>query len=126
MSLAAFIVVSLLAQAQLPGQTAPRMPARDPRVTTVTGTAVVRGVVVDATSGAPIRRATVRVFGPPFRENSPSALTDDEGRFEIKELPAGKFTLNASKPGYVDLMMARQAQPVVVALADKDVADKIV
>jgi hypothetical protein len=84
-------------------------------------------VVIDSGSGTPIRRATVRLFGAPFRENAPSALTDDEGRFEIKELPAGKFTLNASKTGYVDAALARQVvTPVTISVADNQVADKIV
>jgi len=31
-----------------------------------------------------------------------SAQTDDEGRYEIRELPAGKYTVVASKTGFVD------------------------
>jgi carboxypeptidase family protein len=127
MSLTTLLVAALFAQVITPGQTTqPRTPARDARVTTA-GTGIIRGSVVDATSGTPIRRATVRLFGPPFRDNYPSALTDDEGRFEISELPGGKFTLNVSKSGYVDAAMARQGTPpVTVALAEKEVVEKIV
>ena len=76
-------------------------PTRDQRPTTSVGNGVIRGQVVDGVSGAPVARATVRVFAPEVRDRSPSVVTNDEGRFEIRELPAGKFTVSATKAPYV-------------------------
>src|ERR687892_604971 len=102
MSLAPLLVIVLLAQLQTPGQTAPRTPARDPRPVTTTYTAVIRGQVVDATSGAPIRRANVTAYGGELRGGRPaSVLSDDDGRFELSELSPGKYTLSVSKSSYV-------------------------
>jgi hypothetical protein len=70
--------------AQTPGAS-PQMPARDRPSSTKTG--VVRGRVIDAATGAPIRRALVGIAGG--REHV-SAQTDAEGRFELREVPAGK------------------------------------
>ena len=48
--------------------------------------------------GPPVRRAKVTVNGDMRLDRS--VLTDDEGRFSIGELPAGRFTVTAEKPGY--------------------------
>jgi len=65
------------------------------------GTAVVAGVVVSADGGRPIRRATVRLASTlPGTEFS--AVTDDQGRFQLEKVSAGRYTLTASKPGFLD------------------------
>ena len=71
-----------------------------------TGTAIIRGTVVAADSGSPIRRAQVRASGqgvPPRL-----ASTDAQGRFELRELPAGRYTLTASKGGFVSLQYGQR------------------
>ncbi len=67
-----------------------------------TGTAVLRGRVVGGETGAPLRRAIVRLNGDEIREGK-IASTDEQGRWEIKDLPAGRYHLTASKAGYVTL-----------------------
>jgi hypothetical protein len=64
-----------------------------------TGTAIVRGIVTSDT-GTPVRRAQVRanIGGQP---GARTAATDVDGRFELRDLPAGRWTLSASKPGFV-------------------------
>jgi protocatechuate 3,4-dioxygenase beta subunit len=65
------------------------------------GSAVLRGVVVtDTADPQPVRRAAVRLAGA----GSTSRLTgtDDEGRFVFDRLPPGRFTLSASKAGFVE------------------------
>jgi len=64
----------------------------------VPGTATIRGRVVAADNGAPVRRAQVRAqgVGPPRL-----ASTDANGNFELRDMPAGRWTLTASKAGFV-------------------------
>src|SRR6185436_4252679 len=86
-----------------------------------TGTARIKGRVVAADRGTPIRRATVSliVFMPPAatrgqapdpsvgRGSQPTApmaprraTTDSDGQFEFTGLPAGTYRLSASPPQY--------------------------
>jgi hypothetical protein len=84
----------------LPGARVQR-PPRDPR-DTPTGTAIIRGRIVAADTGTAIRRAQVRAFSGELRE-SRAASTDGQGRFELRDLPAGRWDLRASKAGFVTL-----------------------
>jgi protocatechuate 3,4-dioxygenase beta subunit len=96
-------------------------PGRQPK----TGTARLRGRVVANDSGTPVRRAQVRISGPDI--GSKTALTDSQGRYEFTDLPAGRFTLTASKSGYVSMQFG-QTRPFEsgkpVDLADAQVMDK--
>lgn len=74
-----------------------QMPQRGREIKT--GTGRIRGRLVAADSGAPVRRAQIRLSGPEILPRS--AATDHEGRFEFKDLPGGRFTVRASKGGYV-------------------------
>ena len=78
-----------------------------------------------ASDGAgPIRRAQVRISGPDVAPKA--ALTDAEGRFEFRELPAGRFTLQATKSGFVNVQYG-QTRPFEsgkpIELADKQSLD---
>jgi len=56
-----------------------------------------------------------------------SAITDDTGRFSFTSLPAGRFTLTASKAGYVDITYGakRPGRPgTPIQLADGEKLDK--
>lgn len=77
------------------------------RVDAPRGTAVIRGQIMSADTGAPIRRAQVRISSPDARE-SRVAATDAQGRFEVKELPAGRYTVTASKGGFVSLQYGQR------------------
>jgi protocatechuate 3,4-dioxygenase beta subunit len=72
----------------------------------VRGTSVIRGSIVAADTGTPLRRAQVRVSG----QGVPNRLatTDPQGRFEIKELPAGRYTVSALKAGFVTLQYGQR------------------
>ena len=81
----------------------PGMPGQPPRDNQPkTGTARIRGHVFAGDTGQPLRKAQVRIFAPELRENR-LATTDAQGAYEFKDLPAGRYTLNASKGSYVNL-----------------------
>lgn len=64
------------------------------------GTAVITGTVTMAASGQPARRVRVNVSSSELR-GTRTATTDDQGRFSFTALPAGRYTLSASKPGHL-------------------------
>jgi protocatechuate 3,4-dioxygenase beta subunit len=93
----------------------------------MTGTAQLRGRVIAADSGAPLRKVQVRLSASELRTQR-MATTDAEGRYEFRDLPAGRYSVSASKPGYVQLQYGQrrpfeQGRPI--ELADKQIADKI-
>ena len=72
-----------------------------------TGTGGVAGVVLSSDSARPVRRARVTLSGGELRTAKTTA-TDDQGAFAFTDLPAGRFTLNASKPGYVNVIYGQK------------------
>jgi hypothetical protein len=93
-----------------PGPPAPRMqmPPRDGTAAEVpTGTARIRGRVVAADNGTPLRRAQVRVSAAELRINR-SVNTDAEGRYEFSELPAGRYNIFVARSGYVSLQFGQR------------------
>jgi protocatechuate 3,4-dioxygenase beta subunit len=66
-----------------------------------TGTAGLRGRVLASDTGAPVRRAQVRIGGADI--GTKTALTDAQGRYEFRDLPAGRFTVSVSKSGFVTM-----------------------
>jgi hypothetical protein len=103
-------------QIQFPGMMGPRQ--------FKTGTGRIRGRVLTSDGAGPIRRAQVRISGPDVAPKA--ALTDSEGRFEFRELPAGRFTLQATKSGFVNVQYG-QTRPFEsgkpIELADKQALD---
>ena len=78
------------------------LPPRDQSSAPATGTAKIRGLVVASDDGRPLRRVGVRVTAPELREER-SASTDLSGRYEIADLPAGRYTVTASRAGFVTI-----------------------
>jgi len=103
-----FVVVSAFVATAAAGQTSPQTrpgqptPLPVPVPTRPVASGVLRGVVVAGDTGAVLRRARVTLMAPGLRETR-AATTDVQGRWEFKNLPAGRFTLAASKPQYVAL-----------------------
>ncbi|HEX4914048.1 MAG TPA: carboxypeptidase-like regulatory domain-containing protein, partial [Vicinamibacterales bacterium] len=98
--------VPAFAQGGAPGQTAPpvqplpappnpnnpqRMPARPTRPGELPpkGTAVIKGRVTSGGTGTAVRRAQVRAMSMEGRGGGVTS-TDNNGLFEIKDLPAGR------------------------------------
>jgi len=65
---------------------------------TGTGQYTLSGTVVDALTGAPIRRALVALMGM----QSQAVLTDEGGKFRFGNLAQGQGAIIAHKPGYTD------------------------
>jgi hypothetical protein len=105
---------------------APQTPARDTKAPK-TATGVIKGRVVAAGTGAPLRRARL-VLSAPGLERPLHAATDAQGRYEFTELPAGRYTLTASKNAYVTLQHGQRrafeaGKPI--ELADGATLDKV-
>ena len=111
--------VSLAAQAP-PRDPSARAAAPAPEAA---GTAVVRGHVVAADTGLPLRRATV-LLRETGEERSRAIDTDADGAFAFETLPPGRYRLKASKARYVDTALGARApgrpgRPVDVAAGQK-------
>src|SRR4051794_8136705 len=66
------------------------------------GTASLRGKVTAADGSKALRRVQITVSSPELSE-ARSVSTNSEGVFEIRELPAGRYTITASRAGYLRL-----------------------
>jgi hypothetical protein len=96
--LVALVWSSTVAFAQ-PPQAQPRDNAQPPKAA---GTATIRGRVVAADSGQPLRKAQVRIVSGELRENRMTS-TDATGKYEFQEVIAGRYSVSASKGSYVAL-----------------------
>ena len=100
-------------------------PARD--TTQKKGTALIHGRVTAADSGQPLRKAQVRVFSPELRENRMTS-TDADGKYELKELVAGRYQVTVSKGSFVSLSYG-QSRPFEAGkplqIADGQTVEKV-
>ena len=93
------MIASVLLTCVLLGGAGPQV--RDGRMPPPAKPATISGIVVsDGDKPQPVRRAVVTLKGDGLRPNR-GAITDDQGRFTIGNLPAGRFTLLAARGGYV-------------------------
>ena len=106
------VVLSAAGEVRTAGQQpAPRdprpAPVRDPAARgkapqPPTGTASISGIVVALSSDEPLADAEVAIYAPVFPDGRISTATDQRGRFQFTSLPAGRYTVGASKPGFVN------------------------
>lgn len=64
-------------------------------------TARLSGRVVTADSNTPVRSADLSLIGATAGLGTKVASTDEEGRFDLPDVPVGTYTLQISKPGFV-------------------------
>jgi len=88
------------------------------------GTGVIRGRILLA-NGRPARRASIQLAS-----SGPARATaaDDDGKYELTELPADSYRLSAGKPGYLVLEYGQKRafeRGRVIELRDGETADKI-
>jgi protocatechuate 3,4-dioxygenase beta subunit len=71
-----------------------------------TGTGAIEGQVVNQATGAPLKKANVRLFGsrtqPGIMPTNAAKETDDQGRFSFTSLPPGKYQLSATRQGFLN------------------------
>lgn len=111
-----------------PGEVTP-MPGqpRDAGPQAATGTAVISGRIIDADTGMPVRRASIQLGQRNNRGEPRAATTDDQGRFEIRELPAGDYFVNVRKAGYASIAYGQRRwneAPRPLTLRNGEVFDK--
>jgi hypothetical protein len=93
-----------------------------------TGTASIKGRVVAADTGRPLRRAQVRVAAPELGGMGKSAGTDPDGHFDIADLPAGRYTITVSRGGYLRMQYGQRRfgdSGAPLQVADGEVHDRI-
>ncbi len=74
--------------------------SRSPAANATPGTYRIGGVLVNAATGEPIRRANVEALNVADSHAVALCVTDSEGRFALDRLPAAKYQLTASKRGF--------------------------
>ncbi|HEY7289614.1 MAG TPA: carboxypeptidase regulatory-like domain-containing protein [Vicinamibacterales bacterium] len=88
------------------GAATSRPPARDtsarPQDQLQAPTARITGRVLASDNGRPVKRARVSINAAELGGGR-GTLTDDAGSFDFTELPAGRYTITASKSGFVSL-----------------------
>jgi Carboxypeptidase regulatory-like domain len=88
-------------QSSRPGEAPARdTPAQQQQTPAPTGK--IAGRVLSAADGRPVKRARAYVSAPQLAEGR-GTLTDDNGVFELTDLPGGRYTLSVSKTGFVSL-----------------------
>ena len=110
-------------QGPLPGGT----PPRDQQAAQPTGNSRIRGRVVAADTGRPLRRALVRLSSPAVRE-SRTTNTDQDGQYEFAQLPASSYTVVASRTGYVQMgykQVRPGAAPLPFSISDREVKERV-
>ncbi|MBF8299976.1 MAG: hypothetical protein HW394_346 [Acidobacteria bacterium] len=91
------------------------------------GTAVIRGRILTADTGTPVRRAQVRAASTDNRDTR-LVTTDAQGNFEFRDLPAGRWDVTASKAGFVTMRFGQRrpfeaGRPIEVA--DAQVMERV-
>lgn len=91
------------------------------------GSARIRGRVRIGDTGLPAHRATVRLTSPDLRDLR-TTTTDLEGRYELANLPPGRYSISASKNGFLGLSygQTRLSMPAqTLQLGERQVVDGV-
>jgi Carboxypeptidase regulatory-like domain len=78
--------------------------AQQPRdaATADRSTAAITGRVTSLETGGPLRRVVIRITSPAL-PSSRTVSTNSDGRYEIRDLPPGEYSLTAERGGYLML-----------------------
>src|SRR3954453_20926059 len=61
----------------------------------------IAGIIVSKTDGHPLTGARVALASTKARQKPESVTTSDDGKFEFTGVPAGKYSLNGAKRGFI-------------------------
>ncbi len=116
-----FAGVALLLSFSQPQQFGAQRPAQPRDIAAERkGTAVMRGRVVAADTGRPLRRARISLSSPELGQaGTRTTSTDQAGRFEIADLIAARYRVSVTRSGYLPLEYGQrrpgeQGRPVQV------------
>jgi hypothetical protein len=91
-----------------------------------TGTGRISGRITGS-NGQPLRHATVRVNAI-AGAGTKSTMTDADGRYELRELPAGSFNVTAAHASHISMSYGQRKPddtPRVIALAAGQVSERV-
>jgi uncharacterized surface anchored protein len=71
------------------------------RATTRGGSYRIAGTVVSKADGRPLVRARITVTDARDPQKTQSGVTSEDGKFEFRELPSGKYSLSGAKRGFI-------------------------
>jgi Carboxypeptidase regulatory-like domain len=93
-----------------------------------TGSSVIRGRIVAADTGKPLRRARVSFGSIEFPGPPRSVTTNADGRYEMKNLAGGRYNISVDRSGYLTLRYG-QRRPLETArplqIGDGQTVEKI-
>jgi hypothetical protein len=98
---AATPVVPRPSAAQVPVP-APTSPAQPRAAAPAKGTAAILGRVTNLETGAPLRRSLIQITSSTLPSER-RVSTNSDGRFEVRDLPAGAYSVKAARGGYLTL-----------------------
>lgn len=134
LGLTAYLVLTAIAgpvadaRAQVVAAGIGQPPPRDPRAAPQTGTAAIKGRVVDAQTSTPVARALVRLIGP--ADSRAVVTTDASGVFAFTALPAGAYSLSIGKSTYLQTQFPEPGRTLrsryqPLRLADGETVDAV-
>ena len=102
---------ALLAVLLTAAGTAARQQPRDPAATRpaqsgVEGTATIRGRITAAATDRPLHRVRITLNGA--LANPPTTVTDTRGVYELTNVPAGSYSMTATRAGYLTLQYGQR------------------
>ena len=68
--------------------------------------ATIRGHVTAAATGQPLHRVRITIDGA--QGNPPTSVTDTRGAFELTEIPAGTYTITATRAGFLTVQYGQR------------------
>jgi hypothetical protein len=98
------VTFALAAPAAAQRQGGPPAPRQASRIDPLS--ASIYGRITTADSGAPVRRAEVRALND--RGITRLATTDADGRYELRDMPAGAYRITVSKSGFVTVSFGQR------------------
>src|SRR5262245_10684948 len=114
--------IVLLSEVMLGGRPLQPPPPRDSSARNQSGTATIRGRVVAAESGEPLRNARVALAGT---GSVAPVFTSSDGRFVFAGLTDGRYTLSARKAGYVATAFGQRQSDLPPVPIDLDATTRI-